>query len=134
HLQYTLIYCAGSYAHLLSSRQRCPICEHCQSSEHTLLSRSQQVVAPSNGSLQSLLALRNIRCLSLQDRQSFLKLCKQDVRGEVPCASCCQFNGERNTIQASTNSRDGSRVDRSQLKIWYNCLGPLQKERDRSIL
>src|ERR1700693_4459228 len=56
------------------------------------------------------------------------------MRGEVSCASCCQLNGEWNTIQTSTNSRDGRRVGRCQLKIRHNCLRSLHEERDRSIM
>ncbi len=94
----------------------------------------EQVIAPGKHVPECLLPYGGISCSARQHLQSLSQTGQECLWGEEFDACRCQFNGQRQPIQAHTDLGDGTRIGGSHLDVGPGSLCTLQKECHSCIL
>jgi hypothetical protein len=125
---------ASGIAHGFRAFQRASAHEHRESPEKLLLGGSQQIVAPVNGGAQRLLPLRHVARAAGQQLQPAGETCPHGRGRKNFDPGGCEFDGERQTIEARANFGDRGCIVWSKFKIRLDRDGPLHEQCDRRIL
>ena len=88
----------------------------------------EQIIAPRKRVAQSLLPCRDILCPHRQDLQAVFQAGQEPLWRKQFDAGCCQFDGERQAVQAHTDLGNGTGVSAGQLEVGFGSLRRLQEE------
>jgi hypothetical protein len=99
-----------------------------------LLLDIQQIIAPRQRVAQGLLPDRGILRPTRQYLQAMSQACQESLWGKHFDARCCQFDGQRQPIQAHTDLGDGMGTGGSHLEVGPGSLRTVQEEGHGRIL
>src|SRR5207237_1858726 len=123
HIAESLIYALYSFQCAAANKNG-------KASEETLLSSIQQIITPGEHVAQALLPRRNILRPTRQHVQAMLQTSQHRLWGKQFDTRPCQFNGQRQPVQADTNLRDRAEIGGCHRETWPGSPCSLQEKGD----
>src|SRR5688572_2629234 len=105
--------------------------ENSKTAEKRLLLRAEEVVAPGNGSIESLLAGGEVSRPAAQELEAPLQALQDGLRREELGTSGCKLYSEGEAVEASTDFGYRSGILPGEGEIRTHCLGAVHEEGDR---
>jgi hypothetical protein len=122
---------APEACHCLRRIERPAAGKHRQASEESLLRRLQEIVAPGDRPSQRLLSFRAVPATSGEERKPAVETRQDRFRREQSHPRSRQLDGERETIQATTDGDDRFRVLFCKLEVALHRASAIDEEADR---